>query len=176
MPYDPAWPRMFEEERERLRSCLPADLVGRIEHFGSTAVPGLVAKPIIDILVEVRSLEEARRVVVPVLEGRGYEHFWRPTWGDDTPPFYCWFIKRNAAGRRTHHIHVVEPHFEHWKRLLFRDHLVRHPEAAAEYGRLKLRLASEHAGDRVAYTEGKTAFIGRVMEEARREARRAPAP
>jgi GrpB-like predicted nucleotidyltransferase (UPF0157 family) len=166
--YDPRWPAMFERERDHLRECLPADLVGRIEHFGSTAVPGLPAKPIVDMLVEVRSLDETRRRIAPALEAQGYDYFWRPTWGDDTPPFYAWFIRRDGAGRRTHHVHMVEPDFEHWDRLLFRDYLIAHPDAAAEYGRLKRRLAREHRGDRVAYTEAKTAFIRGVMEKAGR--------
>jgi GrpB-like predicted nucleotidyltransferase (UPF0157 family) len=165
VPYDPDWPRLFREERKHLLACLPSDLVRRVEHFGSTAVPGLSAKPIVDMLVEVTSLDETRRRIVPILEAQGYDYFWRPTWGDDTPPFYAWFIKRDARGGRTHHIHMVERHFEHWERLLFRDHLIAHPEAAEEYGQLKLRLAEEHPGDRVAYTEGKTAFIARVMKQ-----------
>jgi GrpB-like predicted nucleotidyltransferase (UPF0157 family) len=104
-PYDPEWPRLFLEEKEHLRTCLPHELIGRIEHFGSTAVPGLAAKPIIDMLVEVTSLEETRCRIVPILELQGYDYFWRPTWGDDTPPFYAWFIKRDSRGKRTHHVY-----------------------------------------------------------------------
>ncbi len=170
MPYDPNWPVLFLEEKEHLLACLPHELIGRIEHFGSTAIPGLAAKPIIDMLVEVTSLEEARHRIVPVLESQGYDYFWRPTWGDDTPPFYAWFIKRNRQGRRTHHIHMVESHFEHWDRLLFRDYLILHPLAAAEYQRLKVSLASEYPNDRIAYTNGKTNFIKRVMKKAKYEA------
>jgi len=168
VPYDPRWPALFEEEKAHLRACLPADLVGRIEHFGSTAVPGLAAKPVVDMLVEVMSLDETRRRIVPILEGRGYDYFWRPTWGDDGPPFYAWFIKRNAQGARTHHIHMVESHFEHWQRLFFRDYLIAHPGLAREYGELKLRLAREFRNDRVAYTKAKTDFIVRITDEARR--------
>jgi GrpB-like predicted nucleotidyltransferase (UPF0157 family) len=168
VPYDPRWPAMFERERDHLLSCLPGDLVGRIEHFGSTAVPGLSAKPIVDILVEVISLDETRRRIVPILEAQGYEYFWRPTWGDDVPPFYAWFIKRDESGRRTHHIHMVEPDFEHWDRLLFRDYLIAHPDTAREYDGLKLRLAATHHGDRVAYTEAKTEFVRHVTEAAKR--------
>lgn len=171
VPYDLRWPEMFEQEKLHLRSCLPAGLVGRIEHFGSTAVPGLPAKPIVDILVEVSSLDETKRRIVPVLEARGYEYFWRPTWGDDTPPFYAWFIKRDGEGNRTHHIHMVEPDFEHWDRLLFRDYLLEHPDVAGEYGSLKKRLSEEHPDDRVAYTQGKTDFIRRVTEKAKRHYR-----
>lgn len=167
VPYDPAWPELFRQEAERLRAWLPPELLGRIEHFGSTAVPGLAAKSIVDMLVEVKSLEETRRCIAPLLEARGYDYFWRPTWGDDTPPFYAWFIRRDAAGRRTHHIHMVEPDFEHWDRLLFRDYLIARPDLAAEYAELKRCLAVEFPGDRVAYTRGKTEFVVRVTAEAK---------
>src|SRR6185503_6012983 len=130
VPYDPAWPARFCEERETLLACLPADLVRRIEHFGSTAVPGLAAKPIVDVLVEVTDLEAAKIHIVPVLEAQGYDYFWRPTHGEDGPPFYAWFIKRDPAGVRTHHIHMVEAHFEHWDSVSFRDHLIAHPAVA----------------------------------------------
>jgi len=168
VPYDPAWPELFRAEAAHLRSCLPGELLGRIEHFGSTAVPGLAAKPILDMLVEVASLEATRRRIAPILEAQSYDYFWRPTWGDDVPPFYAWFIKRDTAGRRTHHIHMVERDFEHWERLLFRDYLIACPDLAAEYAALKQRLAAEHPGDRVAYTRGKTEFVERVTAEAKR--------
>lgn len=174
VPYDPAWPTMFARERDHLRQCLPADLLGRIEHFGSTAVPGLAAKPIVDMLVEVTDLEETRRRIAPVLEAQGYDYFWRPSSGSSTPPWYAWFIKRDENGVRTHHIHMVEAHFEHWDRLLFRDHLIRHPEIARAYAELKMRLAERHPRDRVAYTEAKSAFIAEVTEKARRSRGRRP--
>ena len=162
VPYNSDWPRMFEQEKSHLLKCLPKGLITRIEHCGSTAVAGLAAKPIIDMLVEVTSLEEVKKKAVPVLVAQGYDYFWRPTWGDDTPPFYAWFIKRDAAGQRTHHIHMVEHDFEHWERLLFRDYLSEHPEIARKYQELKYRLAREFPNDRVAYTNGKTDFILRV--------------
>jgi GrpB-like predicted nucleotidyltransferase (UPF0157 family) len=168
VPYDPAWPQMFESEKEHLRQHLPNHLIGRIEHFGSTAVPGLAAKPTVDMLVEVPDLEEVRETVPPLLPPPTYDYFWRPTFGDDGPPFYAWFIKRNETGNRTHHIHMVEPDFEHWDRLLFRDYLIAHPNVAREYGKLKMRLATRHPTDRIAYTEAKTEFILRVTRHARR--------
>jgi GrpB-like predicted nucleotidyltransferase (UPF0157 family) len=166
--YDSRWPEMFEQERLHLISCLPRDLIKRIEHFGSTAIPGLPAKPIVDILVEVTSLDETKKRISPVLEEQGYEYFWRPTWGDDTPPFYTWFIKRDQYGNRTHHIHMVEGHFEHWDRLLFRDYLIEHPDIALEYGNLKTKLSGAHHNDRVAYTQAKTDFIRKITEKAKR--------
>ena len=167
--YDPRWPEWFRREKEHLLACLPGDLVRRIEHFGSTAVPGLAAKPVVDILVEVADLQATRTRIAPVLEAQGYDYFWRPTHGDDGPPFYAWFIKRDpATGVRTHHVHVVEPHFEHWDRLLFRDYLIEHPPVAREYEDLKRRLAAAHLNDRTAYTEGKTEFVVRMTEVAKR--------
>jgi GrpB-like predicted nucleotidyltransferase (UPF0157 family) len=165
--YDPAWPRLFEEEKRHLIACLPPQLIRRVEHFGSTAVPGLCAKPIVDMLVEVSSLEETKSRVVPILEAQGYDYFWRPTRGEDGPPFYAWFIKRNADGIRTHHVHMVERDFEHWDRLLFRDYLIAHPETAKEYEVLKLGLASDYPDDRVAYTDGKAEFVARVTLAAK---------
>lgn len=120
--YDPAWPRAFEDEKQHLLACLPRELIRRIEHFGSTAVPGLAAKPIVDMLVEVTDLQATREQIAPLLESQGYDYFWRPTHGEDGPPFYAWFIKRAPSTRaarsgralpgvRTHHIHMVEAHF-----------------------------------------------------------------
>jgi GrpB-like predicted nucleotidyltransferase (UPF0157 family) len=171
--YDPQWPVLFRQEKLHLLSCLPNDLIMRIEHFGSTAVPGLAAKPIIDILVEVTDLAASRMRIAPILEREGYDGLWRPTHGDDGPPFYLWFVKRDpATSVRTHHIHMVEPHFEaHWDRLLFRDYLIANADTAREYEQLKRRLASASSDDRLAYTRGKAAFVARVTELARQQLR-----
>ncbi len=168
VPYDANWPRRFEEEREHLRACLPEELLGRIEHFGSTAVPGLAAKNVVDLLIEVSDLQATRERIAPVLEAQGYDYFWRPTTGNDGPPFYAWFIKRDpVTGARTHHLHLVEAHFAHWDRLLFRDYLIAHPEVARDYEALKLKLAARAPHDREAYTEGKTEFVTRITDLAR---------
>jgi GrpB-like predicted nucleotidyltransferase (UPF0157 family) len=167
LPYDPAWAQQFEQEKEHLQKCLPLELVTRIEHFGSTAVPGLAAKPIIDMLVEVTSLTETRKRIVPILTAQGYDYFWRPTHGDSTPPFYAWFIKRDRLGKRTHHIHMVEADFEHWERLLFRDYLREHPDVVRTYQELKYRLVREFPGDRVAYTAAKSEFINTITNLAK---------
>ena len=167
--YDPRWPELFRLEKEHLLSCLPPDLVRRVEHFGSTAVPGLSAKPVVDMLIETADLRATRLLVAPLLEAQGYDYFWRPTSGDDGPPFYAWFIRRDPrTGARTHHLHMVEASFrEHWDRLRFRDHLIAHPDVARDYERLKLALAAAFPRDRSAYTRGKSAFIAAVMESLR---------
>jgi GrpB-like predicted nucleotidyltransferase (UPF0157 family) len=166
VPYDPRWPARFVEERDRLHALFPA-LIRRIEHFGSTAVPHLAAKPVVDMLVEVTSLEAAKVQAVPVLQRDGYDYFWRPSDGDDAPPFYAWFIRRNGEGQRTHHIHMVEPGYPQWESLLFRDYLIAHSDVAAAYEDLKRRLAIEFPHDREAYTNGKGEFIRRVTSMAR---------
>jgi GrpB-like predicted nucleotidyltransferase (UPF0157 family) len=166
--YNREWPRLFDEEKAHLLRCLPNELLGRIAHFGSTAIPGLSAKPVVDMLVEVTSLEETKKRIVPVLESQGYDYLWRPSFGEDVPPFYAWFIKRDAHGNRTHHLHMVESNFEQWDGLLFRDYLIEHPHAAKEYEKLKVRLAREYPRDRVAYTDGKTEFVVRVTQKAKK--------
>jgi GrpB-like predicted nucleotidyltransferase (UPF0157 family) len=166
-PYDARWPESFRAEKAHLEACLPADLVRRIEHFGSTAIPGMSAKPIVDLLVEVADLETTKVRIAPLLDSQGYDYIWRPTHGNDGPPWYAWFIKRDpATGVRTHHIHMVETHMEHWASLLFRDYLIAHPEVAREYEALKRRLAKEFPNDRVAYTRGKTEFVVDVTTRA----------
>ena len=167
VPYDPVWPKIFEEEAAFLRRKLPQNLVRRIEHFGSTAVPGLSAKPIIDILVEVSSLEDTKKQIVPILDAEGYEYFWRPAFGNDGPPYYAWFIKRNSEGKRTHHIHMVEEDSELWDRLYFRDYLRQFPTEAKRYDELKRKLSEEYSNDRVKYTEEKSDFTLSVTKKAK---------
>ena len=169
VPYDPAWPHLFDEEKRHLRACLPADLIGSIEHFGSTAVPGLAAKPIVDVLVEVTSLDEVRKVIAPLLRREGYEFFWRPTARGNNDVGYAWFIKRDAAGCRTHHIHMLENGWGYDRRVLFRDYLIRHPEVANAYAAFKRYLAAEHAHDRGAYAKAKAEYIDRIIAKAKRE-------
>jgi GrpB-like predicted nucleotidyltransferase (UPF0157 family) len=171
VPYDSSWPELFRQEAERLRRWLPKGTIRRIEHFGSTAVPGLAAKPIIDILVEVTTLRVAREKIAPILKKRGYDYFWRPTFGDDLPPRYAFFIKRNDRGARTHHIHMITRHRNfsmHWERLEFRDYLIEHLEVAREYERLKIDLAKRYPRDRVAYARAKRDFIERITAQGKK--------
>jgi len=167
VPFDHQWKGMFEEEKSRLWSLFSKKLISRIEHFGSTAIPGVCAKPIVDMLVEVACLKETRKKIAPILEGLGYDYFWRPTWGDDTPPFYAWFIKRDQHQKRTHHIHMVESGFEHWERLLFRDFLIENRAYADKYDSIKKDLARRYRQNRVAYANAKSDFITRVTKIAK---------
>jgi GrpB-like predicted nucleotidyltransferase (UPF0157 family) len=163
-PYDSEWPNLYESEAASLRGKLPQSVVIRIEHFGSTAVPGLAAKPVIDVLVQVSSLAEAQEQIVPLLEAEGYDYFWRT----DVSPAYAWFIKRDSEGKRTHHIHMVEVDSNLWERLYFRDYLRDFPEEAQRYAALKRFLAEKHPNDRLAYTAGKAEYVITITEKAKR--------
>lgn len=165
VPYDPRWPEMFAKEAARLRAALPADLVLGVEHFGSTAVPGLAAKPIIDILIAVRSLAEAQERAIEPLEALDYVF-----WYDNPKTDRMYFVKGMPpyGTRRTHHVHLTETSGEMWGRLAFRDHLRTHPEDALRYERLKRDLAAAHRDDRDAYTDAKAAFVAEIMQKARR--------
>lgn len=161
--YDPRWPRLFDEEARRLRMVLdPSQIVG-LEHFGSTAIPGLSAKPIIDILIAVRSLSAAQATFVAALRTLDYVH-----WADNPKTDRMFFVKGMPpyGSKRTHHVHVTEPQGEMWQRLVFRDYLRAHPEDAEVYERLKRRLAAEHPTDREAYTDAKSAYVESVMRKA----------
>ena len=128
---------------------------------------GLSAKPIIDIFIQVTSLERAKKEIVEILELQGYEYFWRPSLFKGQE-FYIWFIKRGDKGIRTHHIHVVENDIGRSDELIFRDYLMEHPSIAAEYQELKLGLAEKYRNDREAYTRAKTEFIKTATADARR--------
>jgi GrpB-like predicted nucleotidyltransferase (UPF0157 family) len=161
VPYDPSWPDRFEEERERLDAAIGEWVVGGIHHVGSTAVPGLAAKPVIDILAGVRDLESSRACFDP-LERLSY--LYAPYRADQMH----WFCKPNPS-RRTHHLHLVPVGSERFRdELALRDHLRAHPETASEYAALKRRLASQFEHDREAYTAAKATFIENVLGRRRR--------
>ncbi|HKO99425.1 MAG TPA: GrpB family protein [Pyrinomonadaceae bacterium] len=161
--YNPDWPKLFADEADFLRATLPGTIVRRIEHFGSTAVPGLAAKPVIDLLVEVSSFEETKKEVVPVLEAQGYDYFWRT----DVKVPYPWFVKRDPNGKRTHHIHMVKADSKWWDRLYFRDYLRIFDDDARRYEELKRTLVERYPNDRKAYTDGKSEFIVALTKKAK---------
>ncbi len=163
--YDPAWPALFERERGQIAGAL-GDLAAAIEHVGSTAVPGLGGKPVIDMMVAVRDVfDEGQRCVAP-LEGLGYEYM-----GERGIPRRLFFA--NPTPRpRSHHLHMVESGSDLWERhLLFRDYLREHPDEAEAYYGLKVRLAAEFRTGREGYTEAKTRFIEAALVRARAAAR-----
>ncbi len=159
VPYDPAWPRCFEEERALLTDALAPWIAGTIEHIGSTAVPELPAKPIIDIMVGVRDLPSSlgARAALAHLD---YVYF------PYRPDVMHWFCKPSPA-RRTHHLHLVPARSPLWaERLAFRDYLRKSAEARTEYAALKELLVERFRLDREAYTDAKGAFVERIVERA----------
>ena len=161
VPYTPEWKRLFEEEKKLLLSSI-GNYVIDIQHVGSTAIPGLEAKPIIDIAVAVRSSEDVEKCIQP-LEHLGYEY-------KREDPGRFLFVKGDPM-KRTHYVHMVEWNSEFWKNyLLFRDYLHKHKEMANEYAKIKRELAREFEANRGEYTKGKVSFIEKILRMAKREA------
>lgn len=163
VPFDHEWPARFARERDVLTAALAVWLAAPIEHMGSTAVPGLPAKPVIDILVPVGSLETSRGAL-PVAARLGY------CYAPYETHLRHWFCKPSFT-LRTHHLHLVPIGSPQWHRpLAFRDYLRAHADAAAEYAELKRELAARHRLDREAYTQAKRPFIDRITAVALAEA------
>lgn len=161
VPYDPQWPEQYEVERQRIVRALGDKIVG-IEHFGSTAIPGLMAKPVIDILVLVEQLEPDE-AYIESLQSLGYVH---QTWPGDAPDHV--FLRKGLP--RTHHLHIVQKgSYEHLRHIAFRDYLRTHPETARAYAELKIMLAQVHAHDRDAYTNAKTDFVRDIEAKVLRQ-------
>ena len=155
--YDARWPSLYEEERARILDAL-GDAVLDIQHIGSTAVPGLGAKPVIDIMVGVADLAAGEKCIHP-LEDLGYEHR-----GEAGIPGRLYFRK---GASRTHHLHMVKRGGAFWEtHTRFRDYLRSHPDEASRYYKLKKQLAARFGADREAYTEGKAPFIESVLARA----------
>jgi putative glutamine amidotransferase len=156
---DPAWAERFEQEAARLRVALGAQVV-RIEHIGSTSVPGLAAKPVVDISVGLISMEP-RAAYVPALEGLGYRTALDPSEPDHE------FASLDLDGERRFHVHLclAGSRFER-RHLAFRDWLRTHPEDAAAYGELKRELGATHPNDVHTYTDAKTGFIRSIEAQA----------
>jgi GrpB-like predicted nucleotidyltransferase (UPF0157 family) len=156
VPYDPAWSAQFLAEERVLRAALSDWLVGDLEHIGSTAVVGLLAKPVIDIMAPVASLR-ASEAAIAAAAAVGYVH--HPYRAD----VMHWFCKPSPHVR-THHLHLVPMGSDLWRdRLAFRDALRASSALAAEYAELKRRLAQQYRDDREAYTEHKAPFVRRAL-------------
>jgi GrpB-like predicted nucleotidyltransferase (UPF0157 family) len=161
LPYDPDWQTAFQQEANLLQSILGANQVA-IHHIGSTAIPGIYAKPVIDMLVEVRHLagvDDSSSAMASV----GYEGL-----GEYGIAGRRYLRKENDRGDRTHHVHIFEagsPHVE--RHLAFRDFMIAHPEIAQQYSALKRTLASQlHPQDIEGYMNGKDAFIQQMEQQA----------
>ena len=158
-PYNPEWIKKFEEEKGLIEKTIRPWITGGVHHVGSTAIPGLSAKPIIDIMVGVKSLEETK-VCIELLSKIGYCYF---PYKIDLMHWFC----KPSPEHRTHHLYLIEisnPEFN--ARLAFRDYLITHPEKAAEYEKLKKGLVEKFKNDREAYTQAKSDFVKKINTEA----------
>lgn len=162
VPYDPRWARAAEDEIARITAAL-GDLVVRIHPIGSTSIPGIHAKPILDLLPVVRDLRALDEKNV-VMEALGYECM-----GEFGIPGRRYFRKDDANGTRTHNVHAfVEGCPDIERHLVFRDFMKSHPEEARAYSELKQRLAAAHPTDIEAYMAGKDAFVKDMQTRALR--------
>jgi GrpB-like predicted nucleotidyltransferase (UPF0157 family) len=156
--YDPSWPSRFEAERVLLEEAIGAYVTGGIHHVGSTSVPGLAAKPVIDILVGVEDLS-ASRPCIEKLAALDYRY--APYRAEEMH----WFCKPDPS-RRTHHLHLVPSGSRRYlAELAFRDALRSDPDLVVAYEKLKRGLARDFEHDRDGYTEAKAAFIEQVLRE-----------
>lgn len=160
VPHTPDWSRQFERERQAIQEIMADHLIA-VHHVGSTAIPGIYAKPIIDMLAEVADLLPVDDQA-PRLAALGYEAM-----GEYGIPGRRYFRKHDAAGTRTHHLHVFHAgSVEGLRHLAFRDYLIAHPEAAQAYSQLKQQLAAAHPTDIEAYMDGKDGFIQTMEQKA----------
>jgi GrpB-like predicted nucleotidyltransferase (UPF0157 family) len=159
--YDPAWPGRFESLRDRIAPAVGA-LAAAIEHVGSTAVPGLAAKPVIDLIVRLAAQDDLPEVIER-LAGLGYRHE-----GDFGVTGREAFATPPGFAVHDHHLYVCAPDWAGYgDQLVFRDYLRAHPDAAAAYAALKRSLADRFRDDRAAYTNGKADYVRSILARAR---------
>lgn len=156
--YNSEWPSAFLKEVLRMTEVLDMDSIVDIQHFGSTSIPGLAAKPVIDIMVGFRQMEAAYRSL-PVWAPLGYNYE-----EEISVPGGRLFLRKHPW---THHLHLVEYGSEHWcKPILFRDYLRLHPEERAAYEELKRRNAERFKTERSLYTAAKSNYVTSVLSKA----------
>ncbi len=163
--YNAEWENRYVSEKNLLENTIGLSNIVRIQHYGSTSIPGLCAKPTIDILLEVCD-DIDTNALVGQMKSIGYHYTPQP----DNPPPHMMFMKGytpNGFEGQAYHVHVR--FCGDWDELYFRDYLVLHPETAAEYEKLKLDLKEKYENDREAYTQGKTDFIRETNAKARKE-------
>lgn len=160
VPYDPAWEDKYVAEAKLISDLLQSELIA-IHHIGSTAIPGIAAKPVIDMLVEIADIEQLDKFS-PSLEALGYQP--HGEYGIPGRRYFC----KERDGLHEYHLHVYRTgHFEIGRHLRFRDYLIAHPEQAQAYSQLKIDLAGEFTYNSAAYTEAKTKFIRGIDEIAK---------
>lgn len=161
--HDPSLAKKYILEKEKISNAIGFENIARINHIGSTCIPDLLAKPTIDILLEIKDNTDTEKLKDD-LTSIGYQFSPQP----DNPPPHMMFMKGYALeGFKGQAYHVHVRYLGDWDELYFRDYLKLHPETAKEYGKLKLELKEKYEHDREAYTQSKTDFINRVTLLAR---------
>ncbi|MGD2183213.1 GrpB family protein [Lusitaniella coriacea] len=160
VPHNPQWREVFKVESQQISEVL-GENCAIVHHIGSTAIPGIYAKPIVDFLVEVKDITKVNKQT-PEMESLGYEAM-----GEYGISGRRYFRKDNALGVRTHHVHIFEVGSAEIKRhLAFRDYAIAHPEEAQQYSDLKRDLAQKYPHDIEGYMDGKDGFIKEMQRKA----------
>lgn len=162
--HNPAWAKLFEREKELLLEKF-SGVILEIGHGGSTVIPTIPAKPIIDMFAAVSSLKDAEKIRKD-LEEMGYEYR-----GEEGVPERILYVKGNPE-LRTHHLQLVEKTSNEWKNhILIKEYYFKHPKEAKKYGKLKEELSKRYPSDRKAYSHGKDQFIKSIIEKAKEESK-----
>jgi GrpB-like predicted nucleotidyltransferase (UPF0157 family) len=160
VPPNPAWPQEFEAESQQIALVMDNNLI-QIHHIGSTAIPGIYAKPVIDFLIEVKDIGETDAQTT-AMEAIGYEAM-----GEFGLPGRRYFRKERSPGIRTHHVHTYAVGSSEISRhLAFRDYMIAHPQAAQQYSELKQALAKRYPQDIEGYMDGKDEFVKKMEKTA----------
>ncbi len=159
--YNPEWPALFQAERKRIHSVIPADINFSIVHFGSTAIPGMPAKPVIDMCLMCNDQHVWKRFIQPL------ESLYYVFWSDNPATDRMFFVKGMPpfGKKRTHHVHIRKPE-DFQSELLFHDYMKNHPEEAQRYAVLKREMMNRYETDRDAYTHAKQEYIERIIAKA----------
>lgn len=157
--YNPQWPHMYEQEKSRIQDAIGEYLID-IQHVGSTAIPGLSAKPIIDIMPVIRNISLVEQCVKPL---EALDYLYKGELGIPGRHYFSKPIDSSQTGR-LYHLHMVEKGHDQWAMYqLFREYMLLHPESVREYDTLKRELAIQYGSDRAAYTEAKAPFIESII-------------
>lgn len=167
-PYNNTWSALFEKEKSLITETLDPASFSRIEHFGSTSVPGLAAKNTIDILMEVVFDEASNQKLIEQLKTIGYDFNWQNEGGHAHMVFVKGYTLSSPKDQ-TFHIHAGPSNHPIWDRLLFKNYLIKYPETAKQYEQLKMKLSAQFKHERVAYRIAKTEFVKAITEKAKLE-------
>lgn len=165
VPYNPNWSNLFEVEAKQWFNLLNLNVIA-IHHIGSTAIPNIYAKPIIDLLIEVKDINQVDQCH-PTIAAQNYDIM-----GEYGIPGRRFFRKHNSNGTRSHHIHIYQQHSPQIQRhLAFRDYMRTHPQAAQQYSQLKQKLAKKYPEEIESYMDGKDPFIKKIDQKIAKENR-----